>query len=540
MAGSKGKEFPLSIVLRTVDNATAGLRRINERMDRLTEPVRKLNHGFRAMAREAGLPRLAAGFRRIGREVGRLALGVGAIAAAAGLSTRALKGMIDEGDNLAKTADRVGITIDGLAQLRHAANLAGIDAQTLDDSMDRLNKRLGEAKAGSGQLASFLSKVSPELLRQVKAAESSEEAFGLMADAMAKLKDPAKKAALANAAFGRSGIGLVNLLSQGGAAIEAQKQEYAELAGSQEASARSSEKINDALTRVSASMSGVKASIVSGLAPAILELAEQFGKFFGENREAIAAWVKDFGEKLPGRIDALGKKLKGLVAAIKPVWDAIGGMSGAVKILAVAMTSNLIISIVQTVIAMKSIAGAALAASTVLKGKLLASVKTLWAALAANPIGAVVAAIALVAPLIIEHWDPIKKFFGGMWDWVVEKFEWAWKKIAGIVDKVKGAASGIKNAITFWREETTGKRFVDSERLFGEGGLAGLTGRRPALVSPETADTVRSRMGPGQSPARETRVKVDITGAPRGTRTEVDPQSDADIDLSLGYQLGLP
>ena len=71
------KQFPLSLIIRAVDKATAPLRAINERIQKFTAPVRKLNNSFRALAAEAGFPRLAksvkgvgSSLRNVGREIG--------------------------------------------------------------------------------------------------------------------------------------------------------------------------------------------------------------------------------------------------------------------------------------------------------------------------------------------------------------------------------------------------------------------------------------------------------------------------------------
>lgn len=286
-----GKKFVLSIILKTRDRAGRGLK--------------ALRRGLAAVKRAA---------RAVG--VGLLAVG-----AAIGGALFALKKFVDIGDNLAKTSDRIGITIDTLAQLRFAAEQSGVSAEDLDKSIEGLGKRIGEAKAETGSLFTLLKKVSPELLARIQEAKDAGEGFDIMATAIQKLEDPTKKAALASAAFGRSGVRLTNLLSQGPKAIAKLRKEYFDLAGSQEGSARASEKINDALNRTKQVLVGVAGSIITALAPSLLKLSGMATRFFQGNRAGIQAWVKDFGEKIPGRITALIGFLKRLAGAVSIVLE---------------------------------------------------------------------------------------------------------------------------------------------------------------------------------------------------------------------------
>lgn len=347
-----GKEQSLSIVIKTVDQATGPLRHVGQRLERMVEPARRATRAMRRLGATAGR-----GLALAKRGAAGLAKVLGGLSLAAGGAVYAFKGMVEEGDKLAKTADRVGVTVDALAQLRFAAGQSGVDVVELDKGLEGFTRRLGEAKAGTGSLTTFLNKASPALLEQLTAAKNSEEAFLLLSDAMAKLKDPAKEAALANAAFGRSGVRIVNLIRNGRKPVEELMSEFEALAGRQEESARGSEKIVDAMGRMSAVSKGLKASLITGLTPALLQLAKRAEAFFLENRGRINAWVRDFGEKLPDRIAALGRglmkigevmgwlldhakelalifgaiKVGGIIGGISQAAGAFGGLAGAIN-----------------------------------------------------------------------------------------------------------------------------------------------------------------------------------------------------------------
>src|SRR4051812_24168494 len=52
-------------------------------------------------------------------------------------------------DSIGKLSDRLGISTEGLVALQHAAGLAGVDTETLDTAIQKLNINLGKAARAS-------------------------------------------------------------------------------------------------------------------------------------------------------------------------------------------------------------------------------------------------------------------------------------------------------------------------------------------------------------------------------------------------------
>lgn len=492
-------KFPLSIIIRTVDQATAGIRKINERIQGIFAPVRKVGASFTALGREAGLGKVAAGVSGVAKEVGGLITKLGVLAGAAGLGLYALKGVVEEFDNMGDAAERIGVGVDALAQLRFAAQISGAEIEDLDAGLEAFNKSLGQAKAGKGRMAAFLKEVSPVLLKSVKNAKTPQEAITRVAEAMAKLSDPAKKAALATAVFGGSGQKLIPLLSKGGAGIDKLMRRYAELAGSQAGAADSAGKLQDSMLEVDAATAGVKAAIISGLAPALLELLERLKTFFAENRQRILGWIKDLGEKLPVVIDKLSAAFDDVLGVVKPVWEAIGGLKGAAIILAAVLT-----------------------------GKLILAVYALGTAILTTPIGWIVAGIAaLVAAgiYLANNWEFFAEFWEKLWDGVKSVLADAWEWIKGIVDKVIGAIGKVVEA----------GKFVAN--LFGEEGNA--TPEEKAVLDQQRRMVMGGWAPPPavQQTSTEAKVTVDFKNAPPGTRVTTDPKSTAEVNVNTGINL---
>ena len=99
-------------------------------------------------------------------------------------------------------------------------------------------------------------------------------------------------------------------------------------------------------------------------------------------------------------------------------------------------------------------------------------------------------------------------------------------KITGAVDTVIGAVGSVADSV--------GSFFgmAEDEDAPGAGG-----GGRPSLLPPP--QSFPRLFAPTPAPPAEARVTVDFANAPRGTRVSQDSGSTADVDLSVGYQMGL-
>lgn len=479
------KQAKLSLVIRTVDQATAKIKAINDRLDAITKPVKDFKKALGELREKSGLDNVIGGIKGVGSAIGDLLGKVAVIGGVLGAATAGVMSLIDGFDQLGDKAEHLGVGVDWLAQTRYAAKRAGVEIDQLDNGVLAFSKSLGQARAGTGRMAAFLQKVSPPLLKQLKATKSNEEAFDLLADAMHKLEDPAKRAALATATVGDAELG--TLLFKGSKGIAEMRARYLELAGTQEDAAGKAGEVDDAMVDLHASMDGAKAAIVSGLAPALKVIVEQLRDWFTAHREDIAEWAKQIGEKLPSAVKAVAEWIGRAYDKVSAFIDAIGGM----KTVAIA-------------------AGAALIAGPVIAiGKLAASLVT---------------AISRTAQLA--------KGLGGL---------------GGAAGGAGGGGlmaalgpAGLTIAAAGALNEATG----GSLKINGPGGindyLMKQMGADKFQGGPSFGDTIGQVLGAARASVepQKAEIKIDIGNAPRGTRVNTAPQSTAEVDLSVGYQMG--
>ncbi len=111
---------------------------------------------------------------------------------------------LDAAGAIKDVAETAGITTDTLQEMRHVTSMFGVSAEQADKGLQRFNKSIGELKAGTGSLYTYLSKTDKALLSQVQSAKSTDDALDLVFKSMSNVADSSERAALAGAAFGKS------------------------------------------------------------------------------------------------------------------------------------------------------------------------------------------------------------------------------------------------------------------------------------------------------------------------------------------------
>ncbi|RLC36027.1 hypothetical protein DRH27_05870, partial [Candidatus Falkowbacteria bacterium] len=177
--------------------------------DRATPALRRIGRSVRTLGRSV---------RNVGRAmVSMRSMAVGAFAVFA--TTRIVSKINDTADaldRLGKTAKVVGVTAQALAQYRHAAELAGLTTEQLDESFVIFARTLGKMKAGTGGALDTLAKKNmPALRKLLMETSDTGDALDIVFQSLAAVGDDAAQAEFASAAFGRSGARMVNMIKGG-------------------------------------------------------------------------------------------------------------------------------------------------------------------------------------------------------------------------------------------------------------------------------------------------------------------------------------
>lgn len=171
------------------------------------------------------LDQMAKTFIKFGK---RVAIGVAGIATAFAIATKRAIGFADQ---IGKTAKVVGLSAEALQELRFAAQQTGVATLGLDDSIRRMQRRLGEfINSGAGPAQKAIEKLNISITDAAGQFVGTEQAFFRVVDAMQQLETVAERSAIAAQLFGDDfGPKLVTLTDKGVAGIQALRQEARDL-----------------------------------------------------------------------------------------------------------------------------------------------------------------------------------------------------------------------------------------------------------------------------------------------------------------------
>ena len=234
-----------------------------------------LNITIRAFDKTSkALSSASAGVRKVGGAVLSAKTAIVGLVGAAGFGALIKQGLA-AGDALAKTADKIGVTTEALAGMRHAAELTGVSTETMDMALQRFTRRASEAALGTGEAVGALRELglNAEELNKLPLDVQMEQ----VADAMGGLSTQSDRVRIAMKLFDSEGVALVNTLGGGSEALRAMIDEadHLGLALSRSATAQI-EAANDAFTRAKGVVTGLTNQFAVAFAPILETIANNF------------------------------------------------------------------------------------------------------------------------------------------------------------------------------------------------------------------------------------------------------------------------
>src|SRR3990167_5285082 len=253
--------------------------------------------------------------------------------------------------------------------------------------MMRFSRNLVGLRANVGPLNALLKKTSPALLRQLKAARSTEEGVTLLVDAMTNLKNVNARGLLGEAAFGKGG-GRLALMADNLEALRLEARETGSVIS--EETVKAAVQLADESERLQKRITGLALALASELVPPVLAIVTRINEWMKVNQELIRTKVVDFARDLGTSLRALADFLPTALPKMVQFFETIGGA--------------------------KTVLGSLAA---VILGPVIASLVALSAALLASPAGWVAIGIGLMVTglaLAIIHFDKLKAIATQTWE----------------------------------------------------------------------------------------------------------------------------
>lgn len=227
---------------------------------------------------------------------------------------------LDYASSLGEVSQQLGVTTKDLQTYRYAATQVGIEQETIDKSLAKLTVTLGKARLGAEEPTKAFNALGISIASLN--GKTAGEVIPLIADSLAKISDPAKRAALEVTLFGKAGQQLDTLLAGGSGQINelsAAAQKLGLILSNEQI--QRADDTADRLSALKQVLEAQVASVVADNAKAILDLANALAyltdkllKFQqAKPKEAYAAIGAVGGGLALGPIGALGGAIGGEV-----------------------------------------------------------------------------------------------------------------------------------------------------------------------------------------------------------------------------------
>lgn len=355
--------------------------------------------GADSAALDRGLKDAGSKLSSFGANVAKVGAAVAAGMAVVGTGIAiAMKGAINEADKIGKSAQKIGIPVEELSKLKHAADLSGIGFEQLEKGIGKFSRSMMDASLNAtGPAANAFRALGASVQNSDGTLRSSSAVMTDIAGRFEGMKDGAAKTALAMQLFGKSGADLIPLLNSGKGGLKAMMEEAEKLGlVISEKTAKAAEGFNDDLTRLARVKNGIFLQLTAQLAPAL--------EYFTSK---LVAAAKE-SNLVQRAAETLSTVFTGFARGVMFVYDNFGLL---IRITAAWIAMNVVTAVASAALAFVRFAAAvnlATLAKTLFIGVSRLSVRGLM--LLAIVLGATSANAERMSSVLNTFWEKIKSF----------------------------------------------------------------------------------------------------------------------------------
>jgi len=495
----------LQFVIEAVDKATAKLGAVNKAVDasveRITAPARKLRAAINGLVAESGIDKVQAAWGDLKEKVAKLPM-IAALSLTGAFAV--MHRTIEEIDRTVDAARKLNVPIGQFQRLGYAASVNGSSIEEMGSSLQFLSQNMVEAVGGSKETQLWFARIglSVATLRKMNAVQVFEaiaDKFKAVGDAG---QNAEKKIALTRALMGRGGAEQVQMLNMGSAALREFYAEADKFGVLDEKKAGEFKETADNFKRFEASLRGLLTVITGAALPGLDKMLAKVSAMNATSRielgDKIGNMLSAIIEKMPKVLSSLGQISKGvvlLVGVLDTLAQALGGWDTLIVAFSTLMVAKGAWAVFELVKALGVLSGA------------LVMTPAGWFLLA-------ITGIATAAFLVYKNWEPIKKFFGDLWDGVLGKA----RRVADFLRQTLPAwavPSGLGIAAT---AVAAAPGAAAPSALGGAAGGAGRLGTSP--IRPELGGTLK--------------IEIDASGQPRVREMRKAPGGLLDFNVYNG------
>ena len=319
---------------------------LNRTLGRLQERQRRLQNVQTSMGQ------VGSSYRAMTSEIGRFARrATFAIGAVGGATYGLASSTASAGDEVAKTAARLGMGVESLQEWRYAAERAGTGAGTFDSAVERMVRRAGQAAQGTGEAAGALDRLGIDAERFAE--RSPEEMLEILSERMEQVEGQAERSALAMSIMGRDGQAMNLMLGMSNEELE-QLFHQGRRTGHvlRQETTKAAEDFADAQLDARLATQGLRNTIGAELMPVVGDAMRQFSTWVADNREPVREMAQSFADGLQRVLPILGDVMSGVGewaskvgTLISKTAELVGGWENLGKLIAAAFSARLLFRI---------------------------------------------------------------------------------------------------------------------------------------------------------------------------------------------------
>lgn len=222
-----------------------------------------------------------------------------------------LKGVAESvgrlGNEVETTAKRLGIGTQALQELTYAADQADVSREELTAGLKTLSNVAYEASDGGKQAGETMAKLGVRLRDAEGKLRPIEELFLDAADGLQKIESTTARAAIAQRAFGKSGLALAPVLAQGADGLKKMRERAHELGVVMDSELLDrTREWDDSTKDVNAAITGLKNVVGRALLPRLTALNKIWIRLLVGNRKLIHSGLER-------NLDRLGQVVENVV-----------------------------------------------------------------------------------------------------------------------------------------------------------------------------------------------------------------------------------
>ena len=324
----------LETLISVTDKFSKPILDFEKKLNDTLKPIRNVKKAMKGFDRVSGFKMFREGFSDFKKSSTELLFNVRNIGQSFGYIKSAASSVLSivnkvslSGDDLAKTAQRLGLTVEELQKYRHVADLAGVSSERFTKSMQKLSISSSEAVNGISSKKKIFDDLGISLLDKEGQLLSNQELLISISKRFSYVGDGALSASeklyAANAIFGKSGVDLITVLNQGPEAIRSQMEEMEKYGILTEEQAKLSEEYNDSLTRLKRAFDGLTNYVGASLLEPMIQSVQFLTNYIVEHKTDLQSSLQPFIDSIPELTKTFTSALPGILQAFTTITKCV-------------------------------------------------------------------------------------------------------------------------------------------------------------------------------------------------------------------------